>query len=42
MTMKLEGMLDIEVGGMTTTVELSQTQTATVRSMDADPTKTKK
>jgi hypothetical protein len=42
MTMKLEGTLDIEVGGMTTTVELSQTQTATVRSMDADPTKTKK
>jgi hypothetical protein len=42
MTMKLEGTLDIEVGGMTTTVELSQTQTATVRSMDSDPTKTKK
>lgn len=42
MKMKLEGTLEIEVGGMTTTVELSQDQTATVRSMDTDPTKAKK
>lgn len=42
MAMKLEGTLEIEVGGMTTTVELTQDQKATVRSMDNDPTKSKK
>jgi Family of unknown function (DUF6263) len=39
MKMKLEGVLKIEVGGMETTVELSQDQTATVRTLDQDPTK---
>ena len=42
MTMKLEGTLEIEVGGMTTTVELSQDQKASVRSLDTDPTKATK
>jgi hypothetical protein len=35
----LSGKLDIEIGGQTTTVELSQTQKMTVRTTDADPTK---
>jgi hypothetical protein len=39
MKMKLEGVLKIEVGGMETTVELSQEQTATVRTTDQDLTK---
>ena len=42
MSMKLEGTLEIEVGGMTTSVELNQDQTATVKSFDEDPRKTKK
>jgi len=41
MKMKLEGVLKIEVGGMETTVELTQDQTATVKTLDQDPTKTK-
>ena len=39
MKMKLEGSLVIEVGGMETTVELTQDQTATVKTLDQDPTK---
>jgi hypothetical protein len=35
----LSGKLDIEIGGQTTTVELSQTQKMTVKTTDADPTK---
>ena len=42
MKMKLEGTLMIEVGGMETEVILTQDQSATVRTLDADPTKTKK
>ncbi len=42
MKMKLEGTLEIVVGGMSTTVELTQDQTATVRTSDTDPTKAKK
>ncbi len=39
MKMKLEGTLLIEVGGMETSVELTQDQTATVKTLDQDPTK---
>jgi len=39
MESKLEGKLTIEIGGMTTEVELTQTQTAELKSMDTDPTK---
>jgi hypothetical protein len=41
MKMKLEGTLKIEVGGMETTVELTQDQTATVKSYDDNPIKKK-
>lgn len=37
--MKLTGTLDIEVGGMSTAVELNQDQTATSESFDNDPRK---
>jgi len=39
MDLKLEGKLTIEIGGMTTEVELSQTQTAELKTTDTDPTK---
>jgi len=39
MELKLEGKLNIEIGGMTTDVELTQTQTAELKTMDSDPTK---
>jgi hypothetical protein len=37
MTMKLEGTLKIEVGGMATDVELNQTQVASTKSSDSSP-----
>jgi hypothetical protein len=37
MTMKLEGNLKIDIGGMKTTVDLTQEQTATVKSSNEDP-----
>ena len=37
MKMKLDGSLDIEIGGMTTTVALTQDQTATVKTSDTNP-----
>jgi len=42
-TLKLElkGDLSIEIGGSTTTVNLSQTQESTIETMDEDPTKKK-
>lgn len=42
MTMKLNGTLVIEVSGMKTTVELTQTQTATVKTMDTTEWKSSK
>jgi hypothetical protein len=39
MKMKLAGSLKIEVGGMSTDVELDQTQDSITKTMDADPTK---
>jgi hypothetical protein len=41
MDLKLEGKLTIEIGGMTTDVELTQTQTAELKTMDEDPNKKK-
>jgi hypothetical protein len=42
MDLKLVGTLTIEIGGMTTDVELTQTQTAELKTRDDDPTKTAK
>jgi hypothetical protein len=39
MNIKLEGKLSIEIGGQTTTVELSQTQKTTVTTSDTNPIK---
>src|SRR5262249_30887615 len=35
--MKVEGKLTIEIGGMTTDVELTQTQVAELKTYDSDP-----
>jgi len=37
--LELDGSLDIEIGGMTTKVELNQTQTTTVKTTDTNPVK---
>ncbi|MCI0457295.1 MAG: hypothetical protein L0Z62_09985, partial [Gemmataceae bacterium] len=37
MNLKLEGKLKIDIGGMATDVELSQTQKTTVKTSDTDP-----
>ena len=37
MSLKLDGKLSIEIGGMTTDVDLSQTQTTTVKTTDDNP-----
>src|SRR5262249_54052492 len=42
MKLKLEGDLTIEIGGQTTTVNLSQEQTSTTETSDEDPTQKKK
>jgi len=42
MDLNLEGKLDIEIGGMTTTVELKQTQKTTVKTTDENPIQKKK
>jgi hypothetical protein len=39
--MKVEGKLTIEIGGMSTEVELTQTQVAELKTTDADPTSKK-
>ena len=39
MDLKLEGKLTIEIGGMTTEVELTQTQVSELKTTDNDPTK---
>jgi len=39
MSQKLKGKLSIEIGGMTTEVELDQTQKTTVKTQDTDPIK---
>jgi hypothetical protein len=38
MTMKLSGKLDIDIAGMSTEVELNQTQESSLKSFDAEPT----
>jgi hypothetical protein len=38
MNLKLEGKLQIDIGGMTTEVELAQTQKTTIKTSDTDPT----
>jgi hypothetical protein len=40
-SMELSGKLSIEIGGQTTTVDLSQTQTTKVESSDDNPVKKK-
>jgi hypothetical protein len=40
--LKLEGKLTIEIGGMSTEVDLTQTQSTELKSSDTDPTTTKK
>ena len=37
MSLKLDGKLSIEIGGMTTDVDLSQTQTTNVKTTDDNP-----
>jgi Family of unknown function (DUF6263) len=39
MDLKIEGKLTIEIGGMTTEVDLTQTQKAELKTFDSDPTK---
>ena len=42
MTMEMKGTLEIDIAGMPTTVELTQTQKSTMKTLDTDPIPTKK